>query len=59
MNLHQQAHSPSVGIQEPMVAPFNQCDLSFLLKKKKGKKDCCEKFRKGKRCKGCPMRCCA
>jgi hypothetical protein len=27
--------------------------------KKKGKKSCCEKFRKGKRCKSCPMKGCA
>jgi hypothetical protein len=59
MNLHQQTHPPAVGIQGPMAVPPFGCDLAFLLKKKKGKKDCCEKFRKGKRCKGCPMRCCA
>jgi len=29
------------------------------LKKKKGKKKCCEKFRKGKRCGSCPMKGCA
>jgi len=27
--------------------------------KRKGKKSCCEKFRKGKRCKSCPMKGCA
>jgi hypothetical protein len=27
--------------------------------KKKSKKSCCEKFRKGKRCKSCPMKGCA
>lgn len=34
--------------------PFPQFEL-----KKKGKKSCCEKFRKGKRCKSCPLKGCA
>jgi hypothetical protein len=43
-----------------MAAPFLFGNaLSDYALKKKGKKSCCEKFRKGKRCRKCPLACMA
>ena len=42
--------------------PTNNIELSIEIEKfkielKKKKKKCCEKFKKSKRCKSCPMNC--
>jgi hypothetical protein len=44
---------------EPSAPPLFGQDFSLVLKKKKSKKSCCEKYRRGKQCKSCPLRCCA
>ncbi len=51
--------TPAAGVTDPCAMPLFQQDISFVLKKKKNKKSCCEKYRRGKQCKSCPLRCCA